>query len=54
MVGLRKHDQGAGKDVYAYVPVPNEGFSEKWSDERIINKYNIKAELVEYINSLFK
>lgn len=54
MVGLRKQDQGAGKDVYAYVPVPKEGFSEKWTDEKIINKYKIKAELVEYINSLFK
>lgn len=54
MVGLRKQDQGAGKDVYAYVPVPKEGFTEKWTDERLNKKYNINGDLIDYINSLFK
>lgn len=53
MVGLRKNDQGAGKDVYAFVPIPKEGFDEVWNDERLYKKYNIEKELIEYIDTLF-
>lgn len=57
MTALRKQDQGAGKDVYAYVPMQN--FTERsdinWNqsieniDQQLYKKYNLSAAEIEFI-----
>ena len=54
LVGLRKQDQGAGKDVYAYVPIPSEGFNTPWTDAMLYKKYNLSDDEIAYIESLIK
>lgn len=52
MVGIRKQDQGAGKDVYAYAPIQD--FSMLWTDEKLYEKYNLSPEEIAYIEGLIK
>jgi len=37
-----------------YVFVPQQDFNEKWSDEKLFEKYNITQEEIEFIESLIK
>ena len=49
MVGIRKHDQGAGKSVYKFVPlVP---FDKAWTDEELYKLFNLSKEDIAYIES---
>lgn len=52
LVGIKKHDQGAGKNVYKYVPVQD--FSKSWSDVDLYAKYNLTEEEISFIESMIK
>lgn len=47
MVGVRKNDQGAGQNIYKYVPMQD--FTKPWTDEILYKKYNLTEEEIEYI-----
>ena len=52
LVGLRKHDQGAGKDVYKFVPIQD--FSQSWTDEKLYAKYGLTDEEINFIESMIR
>lgn len=62
MTALRKQDQGAGKDVYVYVPLQN--FTSQsdidWSqsvadiDKQLYRKYNLTGAEITFIESMIK
>ena len=52
LVGIIKHDQGAGKNVYRYVPIQD--FSETWTDEQLYTKYNLSEDEVGFIEKMIK
>lgn len=62
LVGIRKQDQGAGRDVYRYVPMQD--FTEKsdidWTksideiDQQLYRKYGITEEEIAFINSMIR
>ena len=52
MVGIRKHDQGAGKAVYSLVPLQD--FSKSWTDEELYRKYNLSPEDIDFIEQKIK
>lgn len=62
VVSIRKQDQGAGKDVYCFVPKINFGENSdiNWNtsieglDKQLFKRYNISESLVYFIDSNFK
>ena len=52
MVGIRKHDQGAGKSVYSLVPLQD--FNKSWTDEELYKKYNLSPEDIDFIEQKIK
>lgn len=52
LVGVRKQDQGAGKEVYHYVPLLD--FSQSYTDEDLYSKFGLTQEEIEYIDKLIK
>lgn len=52
LVGIIKHDQGAGKNVYRYVPIQD--FSEAWTDEQLYAKYNLSEDEISFIEKMIK
>lgn len=50
LVGVRKQDQGAGKEVYHYVPIQD--FSTAVTDEQLYEKYGLSEDEINYINKL--
>lgn len=52
LVGVRKQDQGAGKEVYHYVPIQD--FSTAVTDEQLYEKYGLSNDEVKYINELIR
>jgi len=47
MVGVRKIDQGASKEVYKYVPLQD--FSKSWTDKELYKKYKLSKEEIAFI-----
>lgn len=62
MTALRKQDQGAGKDVYAYVPLQDFTMSSDidWSqsvadiDRQLYSKYYLSDDEIQFIESIIK
>ncbi len=52
LVSVRKQDQGAGKDVYHYVPLLN--FNKIYTDAELYAKYNLTEEEISFIESMIK
>ncbi|MDO4437374.1 MAG: Eco57I restriction-modification methylase domain-containing protein [Coriobacteriaceae bacterium] len=52
LVLLHKPSQDATSKVYTFVPKQN--FSEKWTDEKLYNKYDINLQQIDFINSLIR
>ncbi len=52
MVAIRKHDQGASRAVYRYVPMQD--FSKPWTDEELYRKYGLSQDEIDYIESTIK
>lgn len=52
LVGIKKRDQGAGKNVYQYVPLQD--FSKSWTDEELFEKYKLTNDEIDYINEVIK
>ena len=60
LVGIQKHDQGASKSIYKYVP--NQNFTEKsdikWNntiskiDEQLFKKYQLTKKEIDYIEKV--
>lgn len=50
LVGVRKQDQGAGKEVYHYVPIQD--FSTAVTDKQLYEKYGLSEDEINYINKL--
>ena len=46
----RKNDQGAGRNVYEYIPLQD--FSLSWTDEALAKKYNLTEQDVAFIESM--
>lgn len=51
MVGIRKN-KNMTQDTYSYAPLLD--FSEKWSDFKLYNKYNLTQEDIDYIEYMIK
>ncbi|MBR1544537.1 MAG: Eco57I restriction-modification methylase domain-containing protein [Alphaproteobacteria bacterium] len=47
LVGIRKQDQGATRSVYRFVP--QQDFSEEWSDEKLYKKYQLDEKEITFI-----
>lgn len=52
LVLLHKPSQDATKSVYTFVPTQD--FSEKWTDEKLYDKYGITKNEIEFINSMIR
>lgn len=62
MVGIRKNDQGAGKNIYKFVPLQD--FTEHsdidWSkstaeiDQQLYRKYNLSDNEIAFIEKMIK
>jgi len=52
LVLQQKNTQNAAKGVYAFVPMVD--FSKPWSDEELINRYQLTNTEVDFINTLVK
>lgn len=52
LVGIRKQDQGAGSDVYRFVPIQD--FSKAWTDEELYEKYALTAAEIDFINKMIR
>lgn len=52
LVLLHKPSQDATKSVYTFVPTQD--FSEKWTDEKLYDKYGITKNETEFINSMIR
>lgn len=49
MVGVRKLDQGAPRDVYKYVPLQD--FSKPWTDKELYKKYKLSKTEIDFIEN---
>lgn len=62
MIGIRKQDQGASRDVYSFVPIQD--FSDNsdidWSksipeiDQQLYAKYHLATEEIAFIEKMIK
>lgn len=52
LVGIRKQDQGAGKEVYHYVPMQDFNFAV--TDKQLYKKYKLNDDEIHYINELIR
>ncbi len=52
LVGIRKQDQGAGSDVYRFVPVQD--FSKPWTDAELYEKYKLTDDEIAFIESMIR
>ena len=52
LVGIRKQDQGAGSDVYRFVPVQD--FSKPWTDAELYKKYKLSKDEIAFIESVIR
>jgi hypothetical protein len=52
LVSLIKLTQNAMKKVYTFVP--NQDFTQTWSDKKLYKKYNLSPEEIEFIESMIK
>ncbi len=49
---LKKNTQNAARGVYSLVP--NQDFSDDWSDEKLQNKYKLSSEDISFIDSMIR
>jgi len=52
LVSLIKNTQNAMKKVYQFVP--NQDFSQSWTDEKLYKKYNLSTEEIDFIESMVR
>jgi site-specific DNA-methyltransferase (adenine-specific) len=52
LVMLKKNTQNGTKHVYQMVPMQD--FTQKWTDEKLYNKYSINEEEIEFIESMIR
>lgn len=52
LVSIRKHDQGAARGVYQYVPLQD--FNHPWTDKELYEKYNLSQQDIDYIEKNVK
>lgn len=52
LVGIRKRDQGAGKNVYSLVPM--QSFDKSWTDEELYKKYGLDSDDITFIEQAVK
>jgi site-specific DNA-methyltransferase (adenine-specific) len=49
---LKKNTQNTSREVYSFVP--EQDFSELWTDEKLYNKYGLNREEIEFIESMVR
>lgn len=52
LVGIKKQDQGASRDVYQFVP--KQDFSRPWTDKDLYEKYGLDEEEIAFIENRIK
>lgn len=52
LVGVKKQDQGASRDVYQFVP--QQDFSKSWTDKELYAKYGLDNEEIAFIEKMVR
>ena len=52
LVGVKKQDQGASRDVYQFVP--QQDFSKSWTDKELYQKYGLDNEEIAFIEKMVR